>query len=74
MRRVACSQSELVNRLFEIARKRGLNQADMAKKIGTYHTSVNSWYCGRNVPKIKSVEEMAQALNVRIVLEEINDA
>lgn len=59
-----------MNRLFEIARKRGLKQADVAKKIGTYHTSVNNWYCGRNVPNIKSVEEMAQALNVRIVLEE----
>lgn len=64
------SGSPVVDELFRIAYRRGMNQSEIALRIGTYPARVNGWFTGRNSPTQRSVDEFAQAIGVEIVIRE----
>ena len=52
--------------LFEIRKKRGLSQAELAFQVGIQQSSLARYERGEMQPTIKVVEAIAEALNVSI--------
>lgn len=59
----------ILKQLFDIADDRRMWTADLARKVGVSAVSLARYKHGRATPSIMTVNAMAQALGVRLVLE-----
>ena len=44
----------------------GMTQSELAEKIGVTVVSVHQWESGRNLPKVKRLKSVAEALNTTV--------
>lgn len=51
-------------RLNEVMRQQGITQSELARRIGSSHTAVNSWANGDNVTDITTLARIAKTLGV----------
>lgn len=54
-----------INKLYMLMTAAGLNQRELAKKIGVNEVSVSRWMHGDRVPGATHVLEMARIFNVK---------
>ena len=54
------------NCLFELRRKRGLSQAELAAGIGVTNTAVSKWETGKAKPGVETIRKLAAALEVSV--------
>ena len=53
-------------RLRELREKRGLTQAELAKRLGVGRTTVTLWERGDNRPRIDMLVDLAKILGVKV--------
>ena len=54
------------NCLFELRRKRGLSQAELAAGIGVTNKAVSKWETGKAKPGVETIRKLAAALEVSV--------
>ncbi|MEI7512045.1 MAG: helix-turn-helix domain-containing protein [Candidatus Uhrbacteria bacterium] len=59
---------ELASKLIGIRVKRGLTQAELAKKMGTKQSAVARLESGTNNSTIKQLERLAKALDAKLTI------
>lgn len=60
---------QLISQLIEARTKRGLTQAQLAKKIGTKQSAIARVESGRANPSIAFLEKMTQALGTKLIIQ-----
>jgi len=55
-----------VNRISELRKAAGLNQAELAEKIGIYQSALSSWERGETEPDNDSIVKLAGYFEVTI--------
>lgn len=61
-------QYQLISELIEARKKRGITQAELAKKIGTKQTAIARIESGRSNPTVFFLEKIANALNSKLTI------
>ena len=57
---------EIIERLIEKRLKRGLSQAELAKKVGTKQSAISRFESGRYNPTLHFLHKVADALDVKL--------
>lgn len=61
-------QFAIASQIIEIRQKKGLTQADLAERVGTKQAAIARIESGAYNPSLKSLEKIAQALDVSLIL------
>ena len=56
---------EIAERIIDARIKKGMTQAELAKKLKTKQSGIARLESGRNYPSLKSLEKIAQILDIR---------
>ena len=57
---------EIAERIIDARIKKGMTQAELAKKLKTKQSGVARLESGRNYPSLKSLEKIAQILDIKL--------
>lgn len=55
------------NRIAEIRKRAGMNQSDLAKKMGVTQSQISQWETGYVIPRQENIFEIADALGCEVV-------
>jgi transcriptional regulator with XRE-family HTH domain len=69
----ALTSSPLIRQLFEIIDRRNVSYEALSLRSGVNRVSLTRWKRGQTMPRWAELEYVAQALGLRIVLEEGGD-
>ena len=59
-------KADLGNRIIELRKARGLNQKELAEKLGISPTRLNYWEKGKSAPSIAFIDKIADVLSVPV--------
>lgn len=59
----------LISQLIETRNKRGLTQADLAKKVGTKQSAIARLESGNSNPSISFLEKLTQAMGSKLIIQ-----
>ena len=57
---------EIANRLAELRKKHGLNQEELAEKLGVSRQAVSKWECGESSPDTDNLIALAKVYNMSL--------
>ncbi|MBI2018891.1 helix-turn-helix transcriptional regulator [Candidatus Daviesbacteria bacterium] len=59
----------LISQLIETRNKRGLTQADLAKKVGTKQSAIARLESGNSNPSVDFLDKLTQALGSKLIIQ-----
>jgi len=60
---------DLISKIIEARKKKGLTQAELAKKVGTKQSAIARVESGISNPTVYFLEKLANALDIKLIIQ-----